>query len=400
MRPSAKRATACRPWQLHHADHHGRTVSRRRPLTVRAWSAAVALAVGLVLAGLPGQQASAAAAALPPLPAPDSHGLDLLSWSEVPGHGGRLGEATFRTDAVYRAAGPGQPSIDPVRKPVKARVLLPADYDPAGDYPVLYLLHGGAADVGQWSEPGGGDIAETLRGTAFQGIVVMPEGGRAGWYSDWKGHTDGNFAPQWETFHIRQLLPWIDANFGTRDGRSGRAIAGASMGGLGALKYGATHSDLFSAIGSFSGGTDIRPADAQRIVDDSMWVYGASFATTGLLDGTYRVTGGTAYRMSTVFGPPSDWAAFNPVQVAGSAASYRAYDGRLALYAGTGETDVYGWNQALHQPLLDRGVTHRYCTGSGGHDMRLWVQDLRNFVDYVYGSATRACPNNWAPPAH
>ncbi|MBO8201702.1 hypothetical protein JW613_25895 [Streptomyces smyrnaeus] len=377
-----------------------RRASRR---SVRVCLLAGLLALAPLAAGAAPAQATGEAAArasvLPALPAPDSHGLALRSWREVPGFGGRLGEATFLTDAIFRPAGPGAPSIDPVRKPVKARILLPADYDPRQQYPVLYLLHGGAADVEQWSKPDGGDIVETLRGTAFNGIVVMPEGGKAGWYSDWQGHTDGNFAPRWETFHIRRLLPWVDANFATRTDRSGRAVAGASMGGLGALKYAAAHPDLFSAVGAFSGGTDIRPAAAQQTVGDSLWFYGAAFSWTGLLDGKYRVTGSTSYRMSTVFGPSSGWAAFNPVQVAGSEASYTAYDGRLALYAGTGEADIHGWNEDLHRPLRSRGVAHRYCTGPGGHEMRLWREELRNFVDYVYGSRARSCPNGWAPPA-
>ncbi|MEW2457017.1 alpha/beta hydrolase [Streptomyces albus] len=378
---------------------------RRRPARHRpwpAWCAALALAVALGLpTAVPRAQARPAdgtATALPSLPAPDAHGLDLTQWREVPGFDGRLGEATFLTDAVFAPAGAGKPSIDPVRKLVQVRIYLPAHYDPAKRYPVLYLLHGGAADVKQWSEPGAGDIAHALEGTAFDGIVVMPEGGKAGWYSDWPGHTDGNFAPQWETFHIRQLLPWIDANFATRAERSGRAVAGASMGGLGALKYAAAHRDLFSSVGVFSGGTDIRPAAAQRTVNDSLWFYGAAFSWTGLLDGTYRVTGSTAHRMETVFGPASGWAAFNPVQVAATEASYKAYDGRLALYAGTGESDIHEWNEALHAPLTARGITHRYCTGPGGHEMRLWQQDLRNFLDYIHGSGTRSCPNGWAPP--
>ena len=96
-------------------------------------------------------------------------------------------------------------------------------------------------------------VAGTLPG--FDGIVVMPAGGRAGWYSDWPGRTDGNFAPLWETFHVHQLVPWVDANFNTSGTRSGRAVAGLSMGGYGALRYAGRHPHLFSAVGAFSAGT-------------------------------------------------------------------------------------------------------------------------------------------------
>ena len=63
--------------------------------------------------------------------------------------------------------------------------------------------------------------------------------------------------PLWETYHLRQLLPWIDAHFRTLATRSQRAVAGVSMGGNGALHYAARHPDLFVAAASFSGANDV-----------------------------------------------------------------------------------------------------------------------------------------------
>jgi esterase/lipase superfamily enzyme len=62
--------------------------------------------------------------------------------------------------------------------------------------------------------------------------------------------------PDWETYHIHELIPYVDAHFRTIAKRGGRAIAGLSMGGMGALAYAARHPDLFVAAASFSGVLD------------------------------------------------------------------------------------------------------------------------------------------------
>ncbi|MFJ7204971.1 alpha/beta hydrolase [Streptomyces sp. NPDC098789] len=374
------------------------------PRRTRRGAALLACAAALALAfvAAPAPAPAAAGTALPSLPAPNASGLTLRSWSVATGQSERMGEASFTTPALFAAHG-GPPTTG--RVPVRVRILLPEGYrrDPAHPYPVLYLLHGGTGDVEQWSKTDQGNITAAVRGSAFQGIVVMPEAGQAGWYSDWPGHTDGFFAPQWETFHVKQLLPWIDANFNTVGSASGRAVAGASMGGYGALRYAGRYPELFSAVGAFSGGTDIYPSAAQDLIAQSTWTVGASIQWTGLLDGKYRVTGDTPYRMATVFGAPDTWPGQNPANLALDG-KYAAYSGRMALYAGgadgAGEVEIGAWNAALHQDLADRSVTHRYCRGAGEHAWPFWGPELQDFLSYAYGpAAPTTCPNGWGPPA-
>src|SRR5207237_2147109 len=62
---------------------------------------------------------------------------------------------------------------------------------------------------------------------------------------------------QWETFHVGQLIPWVDANLSTIAGREGRAVAGLSQGGFGSTTYPARHPDMFVSAASFSGAPDI-----------------------------------------------------------------------------------------------------------------------------------------------
>ena len=79
--------------------------------------------------------------------------------------------------------------------------------------------------------------------------------------------------PRWETYHVGELVPWIDATYRTIAARRGRAIAGLSMGGYGALSYAARHPGTFAAAASFSGALEIGSADAwgPRSANEARW---------------------------------------------------------------------------------------------------------------------------------
>ena len=68
--------------------------------------------------------------------------------------------------------------------------------------------------------------------------------------------------PAWETFHINELVPWVDATFATQPIPGGRAIAGLSSGGAGSAKYAAAHPGLFGFAGMFSGALDTDLVDS------------------------------------------------------------------------------------------------------------------------------------------
>ena len=122
-------------------------------------------------------------------------------------------------------------------------VLLPPGYaaHPRRRYPVFYLLHGTSGGASDWTVQGN---AEKVIGNR-QLITVMPDialnDGGGGWCSNWP-----NGAQSWETFHIDQVIPWIDSNLRTTATRSARAIAGLSQGGFCSMSYAARHPDLFS----------------------------------------------------------------------------------------------------------------------------------------------------------
>jgi S-formylglutathione hydrolase FrmB len=131
-----------------------------------------------------------------------------------------------------------------------ARVLLPLDFaaQPSTSWPVLYLLHGGLASYVSWTASS--NVARLSK--RANAIVVMPDGGRLGFYSDWWNRGNGT-KPGWETFHLTELRQILERGLRAGDRR---AIAGLSMGGFGAMSYAGRRPDLFRAAASFSGVLD------------------------------------------------------------------------------------------------------------------------------------------------
>ena len=138
------------------------------------------------------------------------------------------------------------------------RVMLPVDYDAnaAEPYPVLYLLHGCCDDYKSWSNKT--DLEEITAGV--RAVIVMPDAHPFGWYSNWHNNGAGG-PPRWEDYHVGELMRWVERTYRVRTDRQGRAIAGLSMGGFGAMSYAARHPDLFASASSFSGAVDTNVLD-------------------------------------------------------------------------------------------------------------------------------------------
>ena len=139
------------------------------------------------------------------------------------------------------------------------RVLLPTNYDvdTTSRHPVLYLFHGTSGRASDWVTAG-----DAVAATApYDLITVMPDAGfngnGGGWFTNWYDTATALGPSQWETFHVNQLIPWVDANLRSIANRNGRAVAGLSQGGFGSTTYAARHPDTFLSVASFSGAPDI-----------------------------------------------------------------------------------------------------------------------------------------------
>ncbi len=274
-----------------------------------------------------------------------------------------------------------------VSGPLDVRVLLPGDYasHPHRRYPVLYLLDGTSGRAADWTTLG--DAERTTAGLPL--IVVMPDitiaGDGGGWCTNWQG-AGPHGRPAWETFHIGQLIPWIEHGLRTIRARAGRAIAGLSQGGFCSMSYAARHPDLFAAALSFSGAPDIAyDLEAQTLVTPVINL------TETALDGA---------PLNSMFGlrltQEINWAAHDPATLAPNLGGMR-----LFLYSGNGqpgpldtalpnpgasaiEGGVSELTKLFHQRLQSLGIPSVYDPyGPGTHSWPYWARDLRESIGKV-----------------
>jgi predicted esterase len=153
----------------------------------------------------------------------------------VPGQNGPL-----REDTQFMAT-------DGAGTPVHYSISLPDDYY-AGckEYPVLYALHGkGQSNVDFL------DQAILMRkamaaGVLEQAIIVTPDSYSTGrWENRETGPAEDNV--------IKFLIPHVEQAYRVKAGPSNRLLAGFSMGGHGAFRFGLKYPDMFAAVWSVDG---------------------------------------------------------------------------------------------------------------------------------------------------
>jgi S-formylglutathione hydrolase FrmB len=314
------------------------------------------MALTLLAVGLPVTAASAQQIAPPTFSS--GQGLQVQSVQRLDQ---RLYELTLTTSAL-----PG---------PAKVRILLPAGYEQhsARRYPVLYLLHGTVGAAADWTAKG--EAEQTTEGLPL--IVVMPDiglnGDGGGYCTNW---VSGTYS--WETFHIEQLLPWVEVNLHTKATRKGRAIAGLSQGGFCSLSYAARHPDLFQTALAYSGVPDIgwNPADIAGM--------------TGVIGATETLDGEPP---NSMFGDRAtneiNWADHDPATLASNLRGTSLFE-----YTGNGqpgpleetpeavgmsvEALVHEDNVHFHERLAELAIPVTYDDyGPGTHSWPYWARDLR-----------------------
>jgi putative tributyrin esterase len=241
--------------------------------------------------------------------------------------GVRMVDVTFHSAALNRE--------------MKYRVFQPASTPPATKYPVVYLLHGGGGGFRDWSNDS--DVAQY----AAQGLVlVMPEGS-----SSYYVNSATKSADRYEDYIVEDLIPDAERRFPAVANRSGRAIAGVSMGGYGAIRIAFDHPDLFAFVGTISAALDVpsRPFSIHRV---AQWE-----------------------RFRSIFGPigsPTERAGdpFLFVQTADPA--HMPY---LWLAAGEQEA-LLGPNRRFAADLRERGFQLEFHSAPGGHDWQQWNEQI------------------------
>ncbi|MEU6387792.1 alpha/beta hydrolase family protein [Streptomyces sp. NPDC046939] len=250
---------------------------------------------------------------------------------------------------------------------VKVRLLTPDGWNPKDHrrhWPTLWLLHGCCGDYTSWTSRT--DVAgiKSLRNV----LVVMPEAGWNGWYSDWWNYGQGG-APAWETFHTKELRRLLESDWGA-GGR--RVVAGLSMGGQGALMYAARHPGMFRAAAAYSGSAH------PLLNDESVHRIMAFFAGQG--DDPRKVWGDPVAQRAV-------WAAHDPYHLARHLTRLPVYlscgDGTAGPLDPPGATDAleadfnrqnHALADALNRLGARRLTTHFY--GPGTHTWAYWQREL------------------------
>jgi enterochelin esterase-like enzyme len=209
---------------------------------------------------------------------------------------------------------------------LKFTVYLPDGYREAPNtrYPVVYLLHGAGGDERSWATAEG--AIATLDGLIRRGlirptVVVMPTAGPDSWWVDGAAAKAGSAL-------MNELLPYVDGKYRTVPERGGRAVAGLSMGGYGALNLALRHPSRFCAAGLISAAVyDPQPPETSAARRSAQFMRGGQF-------------------------DPLLWAAANhPVLLE----AYRRAPQKVPMWIVSGDHDVFGIaleSARLHSQLL------------------------------------------------
>ena len=212
---------------------------------------------------------------------------------------------------------------------------------PAGDLPVLYLLHGLSDDHTAWTRYTSIERYLLDRPVA----VVMPQVGRSFYSDEAHGH-------RYWTFLSEELPSVVSRFFRFSERREDTYVAGLSMGGYGALKWALRQPERFAAAAGLSGALDVagllalpdRSEIAERVFDGDV-------------------------------GPEDDL--FHLLE--------RADPATLpSLYVGCGTEDpLVGGSRRFIAVAQARGIDVRTDLRPGGHEWALWDAVIRDVLAWL-----------------
>jgi S-formylglutathione hydrolase FrmB len=177
--------------------------------------------------------------------------LGLLALAPAPATAAKL-QSFHLPSRLVDTSTPGGKLADGRTAP-KVNVLLPDGYDAHSKrgYPVLWLLHGANGGTDSWVDGIANFKGIAKLAAGLPAIVVMPDGGMFGFYTDWWNH-GARGKPAWATYHLQLLRREIERRYPIRPGRRWHAIGGISMGGEGTLRYAAVLPGYFGSAVAFS----------------------------------------------------------------------------------------------------------------------------------------------------
>lgn len=284
-----------------------------------------------------------------------------------------------------------------VGRQMKFDIVLPPDYAESGErYPVLYLLHGYMQNYTVW----GRNLGAAFYARHFADlIVVMPDAGNS-WYINYASN-EGNQRNNWEDHVVRDVIGYVDTNFRTVARREGRAIAGLSMGGYGAIMLGLRHPDMFISMGSTSGAlahardrataiAEGRPAPLARSIEDSPEMARADAFISQIIDIPGFSGQDERNPKGTDFETVAQAQAYDPFHII-----YDVPKRQLPhIYLDSGIDDGL-INAALEfmQILLLNDLPFNYMQTQGRHNSEYWRRSIGHMMSVQYEVMQRALGN-------
>jgi putative tributyrin esterase len=231
-------------------------------------------------------------------------------------------------------------------------VILPADYDTSRTtrYPVLYLLHGLTGHYSDWLQRT--NVADYA--SPYSLIIVMPEG-NDGWYTD-SATVPGD---KYESYILKELLPDVEQRYRTIEARYGRAIAGLSMGGYGAIKFGLKAPQTFAFAASMSGAfgvTRLSEKDTPDSWRDSMKLFGPTGSETRHANDLFELIQNLpAQRIQSL--------------------PYFYFD------CGTEDsTSIFPFNRELSALMYEKKIPHEFRELPGDHSWGYWDRQIQEIL--------------------
>lgn len=151
-------------------------------------------------------------------------------------------------------------------------IYTPPGYDarPARRYPVVYLFRGHESEWinrNQDATRGGRDVIDVYEELLAAGnvgpmILVFPgissddnavSGMLTNFIAPGLTNAPGVGTGAFEDYFVKEIIPYVDANFRTIASRDARGVDGFSLGGFMSAKIAAQHAELFSTAGMFDG---------------------------------------------------------------------------------------------------------------------------------------------------
>jgi S-formylglutathione hydrolase FrmB len=216
-------------------------------------------------------------------------------------------------------------------------------------YPVVYLLHGSPGNplnfvhYGEFPQR----MERAVQAGAMQPVIfVMPDGNYVGdkhGDSEWADSADRR--DRFETWMVKEIVPWADSHFRTRPEPSGRYLAGVSEGGFGAVNLSLRNPRVFGGAVGLSGYYDMRHFGWGH------FIFNDSDALMSLNSPLFYVSDRIATGRV-----PADWKNL-----------------KIFLAAGEDETPYADHTRRLGDALRAAGVRNVVVdTPQGKHDWNLW----------------------------